>query len=138
MTKILGLDLGTNSIGWALVNIETKKIQGMGSRIFSPGVNYEKGNEVSKNTTRREKRQIRRQTFRRKRRKRKLAQILSKYKMSPDVKDLENEITKEKLNEQLKYFFVLKHPGFRNAAKRWKKTENYVLQLFFYKLKIPK
>jgi len=34
MKKILGLDLGTNSIGWALVDIENKKIEGIGSRII--------------------------------------------------------------------------------------------------------
>lgn len=34
MAKILGLDLGTNSIGWALVDSEEKKILGMGSRII--------------------------------------------------------------------------------------------------------
>jgi len=32
MSKILGLDLGTNSIGWAL--IENTTILGMGSRVF--------------------------------------------------------------------------------------------------------
>jgi len=39
MKKILGLDLGTNSIGWALVEIDDKnrivKILGLGSRILS-------------------------------------------------------------------------------------------------------
>lgn len=38
MKKILGLDLGTNSIGWALVqqNFENKtgSIEGIGSRII--------------------------------------------------------------------------------------------------------
>ena len=34
MKKILGLDLGTNSIGWALVDIDEKKILGVGSRII--------------------------------------------------------------------------------------------------------
>ncbi|MGB2172130.1 MAG: hypothetical protein ACPH03_06775 [Flavobacteriaceae bacterium] len=38
MKKILGLDLGTNSIGWALVNHNFRnkesKILGMGSRII--------------------------------------------------------------------------------------------------------
>ena len=37
MKKILGLDLGTNSIGWALVKIDHEnkivKILGLGSRI---------------------------------------------------------------------------------------------------------
>jgi CRISPR-associated endonuclease Csn1 len=34
MKKILGLDLGTNSIGWALVDVENNKIEGLGSRII--------------------------------------------------------------------------------------------------------
>jgi CRISPR-associated endonuclease Csn1 len=34
MKKILGLDLGTNSIGWALVDAEDNKILGLGSRII--------------------------------------------------------------------------------------------------------
>ena len=34
MKKILGLDLGTNSIGWALVDSKGQKILGMGSRII--------------------------------------------------------------------------------------------------------
>lgn len=34
MKKILGLDLGTNSIGWALVDADEKKIVGLGSRII--------------------------------------------------------------------------------------------------------
>ena len=39
MKKILGLDLGTNSIGWALVEIDHEKrivkILGLGSRILN-------------------------------------------------------------------------------------------------------
>ena len=34
MKTVLGLDLGTNSIGWALIDTEGKKILGMGSRII--------------------------------------------------------------------------------------------------------
>ena len=34
MKRILGLDLGTNSIGWALVDSEERRILGMGSRII--------------------------------------------------------------------------------------------------------
>ncbi|MFZ6037459.1 MAG: type II CRISPR RNA-guided endonuclease Cas9 [Bacteroidota bacterium] len=37
MKTILGLDLGTNSIGWALVDVEEKKILGIGSRIIPMG-----------------------------------------------------------------------------------------------------
>ncbi|MCB9203323.1 MAG: hypothetical protein H6604_09835 [Flavobacteriales bacterium] len=34
MSKILGLDLGTNSIGWAIVDTETNSIVDCGARIF--------------------------------------------------------------------------------------------------------
>ncbi len=55
MKKILGLDLGTNSIGWALVeqDLEAKsgKILGMGSRIIPMDAaimgDFDKGNSVS-------------------------------------------------------------------------------------------
>lgn len=132
MTKILGLDLGTNSIGWAVVEMETKKIAGLGSRIFSPGVNYEKGNEVSKNVTRREKRQIRRQTFRKKRRKRKLVNILSAYNMFPNITDLENEISKTKLNDELKKFFTINPYQCRAKAYEGEKLSLYEIGRVFY------
>ena len=35
MAKILGLDLGTNSIGWAVVETTENKILDTGIRIFS-------------------------------------------------------------------------------------------------------
>ena len=38
MAKILGLDLGTNSIGWALIEDNQNKILGLGTRIFPMGV----------------------------------------------------------------------------------------------------
>jgi CRISPR-associated endonuclease Csn1 len=34
MAKILGLDLGTNSIGWAVVDNEKNSIEAAGSRII--------------------------------------------------------------------------------------------------------
>ena len=44
MAKILGLDLGTNSIGWALIEDNQNKILGLGTRIFPMGVeNLEMG-----------------------------------------------------------------------------------------------
>lgn len=51
MKKILGLDLGTNSIGWSLVDYESKKILGLGSRIIPMTQDikdeFGKGNSVS-------------------------------------------------------------------------------------------
>ena len=51
MAKILGLDLGTNSIGWALIEDNQNKILGLGTRIFPMGVeNLGDGEgEISKN-----------------------------------------------------------------------------------------
>lgn len=71
MRKILGLDLGTNSIGWALVNEDSVKdtsfitgIDGAGSRIIPMSSdimgNYEKGNSVSQTEERTRYRGIRR------------------------------------------------------------------------------
>ena len=66
--KVLGLDLGTNSIGWALVeqNFEQKegKILGMGSRIIPMDAaivgDFDKGNSVSQTAERTGYRGVRR------------------------------------------------------------------------------
>jgi hypothetical protein len=34
MSKVLGLDLGTNSIGWAIINTDTNQLESCGTRIF--------------------------------------------------------------------------------------------------------
>jgi len=84
MARILGLDLGTNSIGWAVVDDTKKQIIKTGVRIFPEGVNRDtKGKEVSKNETRRDARQKRRQTFRTKLRKHHLVKALIEHKMYP-------------------------------------------------------
>lgn len=62
MKKILGLDLGTNSIGWALIEEEgnKKQIIGMGSRIIPISTDekdeFTSGNAISKNQKRTAKR----------------------------------------------------------------------------------
>ncbi len=60
MKKILGLDLGTNSIGWALVCVDDNntpiKIEAMGSRIIPLGADdreqFQKGQTITKNQDR--------------------------------------------------------------------------------------
>jgi len=51
MRNILGLDLGANSVGWALVDKDAQKILGMGSRIIPMSQdilgNFGKGNSIS-------------------------------------------------------------------------------------------
>lgn len=85
MAKILGLDLGTNSIGWALIEDNQNKILGLGTRIFPMGVeNLGDGEgEISKNASRTGARGVRRQFFRRRLRKRILLKALSENKMCP-------------------------------------------------------
>ncbi len=76
---ILGLDIGTTSIGWSLIEDhgESGKIIASGSRIFPEGVDRDQqGGEQSKTQTRREKRGMRRQIARRARRKHQLRELL--------------------------------------------------------------
>ncbi len=92
MKKILGLDIGVASIGWAFVlepekETEQYSIVRMGSRIIplSPDENDEftKGNAISKNATRRIKRGMRRGGHRYKMRKWKLNTLLAELGMKP-------------------------------------------------------
>lgn len=54
--KILGLDLGTNSIGWALVDVDNNKVEGLGSRIIPMSQDilgkFDSGNSISQTAER--------------------------------------------------------------------------------------
>ncbi|HBF87554.1 MAG TPA: type II CRISPR RNA-guided endonuclease Cas9 [Bacteroidales bacterium] len=113
MKKILGLDLGTNSIGWALVseNENKKEIIGMGSRIIplssDDKTEFSSGNTISKNQKRTEKRGQRRGYDRYQLRREALTAELKKNNMLPDenlikLKPLELWGLREKaVNEQI-------------------------------------
>lgn len=95
MAKILGLDLGTNSIGWAVVDTENNtefSLVDKGVRIFQEGVKIEKGIEGSKAAERTAFRSARRIKYRRKLRKIQLLSILSEYGYCPVLSknELEN------------------------------------------------
>jgi len=89
--KILGLDLGTNSIGWALVEVDENEtpiqIIGMGSRIIPLDSNsrdqFQKGQSISKNKERTSARTQRKGYDRKQLRKRKLKNILKKLNILP-------------------------------------------------------
>ncbi|RIK84573.1 MAG: type II CRISPR RNA-guided endonuclease Cas9 [Planctomycetota bacterium] len=82
--RTLGLDLGANSIGWALVDTDENKILAAGVRVFPEGVdNFDTKKEKSKSEARRIARGMRRQIARRSRRKRKLREALVKAKLLP-------------------------------------------------------
>ena len=81
----LGLDLGPNSIGWALIDEDEKQIVDLGVRIFPEGVeNFDTSKEQSKNENRRLARSMRRQTARRSRRKRNFRNALVQAGLLPD------------------------------------------------------
>lgn len=87
MAKILGLDLGTNSIGWAIVDDVDNKIVDSGVRIFPEGVVAKTigtgDKEESKNASRRNSRQQRRGFYRKRLRKIKLLRTLISLNMCP-------------------------------------------------------
>ena len=81
--KVLGLDIGTNSIGWGIVDETEHKIIKCGVYIFPEGVKKEKGNESSKAAERTRYRSARRLKFRRKLRKYETLKVLIKNQMCP-------------------------------------------------------
>lgn len=88
MSKILGLDLGTNSIGWAVVDTENNKefkLTDKGVHVFQEGVKIEKGIEGSKAAERTGYRSARRLKFRRKLRKIETLKVLVKYDFCPQL-----------------------------------------------------
>lgn len=89
MKKILGLDLGVSSIGWALVDEEENKIFGMGSRIIPLTTDdkdeFTKGNAISKNQKRTLKRTQRKGYDRYQLRRQNLIAVLKQNNMLPDV-----------------------------------------------------
>ena len=109
MAKILGLDLGTNSIGWAVVEKADGKFSliDKGVRIFQEGVKIEKGIESSKAAERTEHRSARRIKYRRKLRKIETLKVLSEYGYCP-------HLTKEELDLWRYKKIYPKNNGFRN------------------------
>ena len=85
--KILGIDLGTNSIGWAVLELlekeKTKRLLDKGVVLFEEGVIIEKGNEKSKAAERTKYRSARRLIFRRKLRKYQTLKVLAENNMVP-------------------------------------------------------
>jgi CRISPR-associated endonuclease Csn1 len=90
MKKILGLDLGVSSMGWALIEqdeITPKKIIDMGVRIIPLSTEdsdeFSKGNKISKNAKRTEKRTQRKGYDRYQMRRSQLQDVLKKSSMYP-------------------------------------------------------
>jgi len=81
----LGLDLGSNSIGWALIDEPNQRIVAAGVRVFPEGVDaFDTAKEKSRTQERRTKRAMRRQIARRARRKFFLRLALWNARLLPD------------------------------------------------------
>ncbi len=135
MTKILGLDLGTNSIGWAVIDDENKKILGAGVRIFPEGViNLGEGdNEISKNASRTAARGARRQFFRRRLRKRLLLKALAENNMCPINLEAISIWDKNLFSqEELKNWFKLNPYLLRSKALHDKVSLNELGRIFYH------
>ena len=100
MKRVLGLDLGTTSIGWALVEEGTEEAP---STIIKLGVrvvplttdekqDFERGKPQSKNATRMLKRGARRNLFRYKLRREHLKEQLKEIRFSSTYEDKSEEI----------------------------------------------
>ena len=92
--KILGLDLGVGSIGWALIEMEDDKassILGMGSRIVplttDDSTQFSKGQAITKNADRTARRTARKGYDRYQLRRAKLTQVLRQHNMLPERMD---------------------------------------------------
>ncbi|MEN6456790.1 MAG: type II CRISPR RNA-guided endonuclease Cas9 [Prolixibacteraceae bacterium] len=87
MKRILGLDLGTNSIGWALIDSDENKIMGIGSRIIPMDAaalsNFDNGNSKSQTSERTRVRGVRRLKERHLLRRERLHRVLSLLNFLP-------------------------------------------------------
>jgi len=101
---VLGLDLGTNSLGWSIIELvdgEPAKLIRAGVRVFDAGMDDSKGpgREESRNKTRRDARSHRRQLWRHQRRLLKLARILQRFELLPAGDLTEPEGRQDYFNE---------------------------------------
>ncbi len=96
----LGLDLGTNSVGWALLDESNKKIVASGARIFEAGTEGDiaSGKDQSRNAARREKRMSRRLLMRRAQRLGHVFSCLQKFKLMPANEGKDSEARHRILN----------------------------------------
>lgn len=91
MTKILGIDTGTNSLGWAIVEKKADEyhLLDKGVNIFQEGVKIEKGIESSKAADRTAHKAARVRNYRIKLRKIRLLRILSDAHLCPPLSKVE-------------------------------------------------
>lgn len=122
--KVLGLDIGTNSIGWGIVDESAGKIEKCGVYIFAEGVKKEKGVESSKAAERTGYRSARRLKFRRKLRKYETLKVLIKNDMCPLSFDELEKWRKDKI-----------YPTSKDFIKWYRTDENACWEPYFLRKK---
>ena len=125
---VLGLDVGANSIGWALVSLGESLPIRAGVRVFPEGVdNYDTRKETSKSESRRVARGMRRQIMRRAARKAGLRRLLMAVGLSPDEDSVDPYSLRRKcLDSALtpgEFGRVLVHLNQRRGFKSNRKTD---------------
>lgn len=124
--RILGLDTGTNSLGWAVVDkFENGKYELIkkGSLIFQEGVKIEKGIESSKASERTQHKSLRKQYFRRRLRKIEVLKVLVRNHLCP-------ALTEEQLHE----WHIHKVYPKSEAFLEWQRTnENEEKNPYYYR-----
>lgn len=108
MSRILGIDLGTNSIGWAIVDRDngTTRLVYKGVNIFQEGVAREKNVEKPRVQERTQARASRRHYFRRRLRKIELLKVLVSEKLCPFLPEEALRVWKENKQYPLDKSFI--------------------------------
>ena len=114
--RILGIDTGTNSLGWAVVDKNedgSYSLINKGSLIFQEGVKVEKGIESSKAADRTSHRALRKQYFRRRLRKIEVLKVLIEFDWCPYLSP-----------EDLHLWHVKKTYPMNEAFMSWQRTND--------------
>ncbi len=124
--RILGIDTGTNSLGWAVVDKNengTYSLIRKGSLIFQEGVKIEKGIESSKAADRTSHRALRKQYFRRRLRKIEVLKVLVEFGWCPYLSP-----------EALHQWHVKKTYPMDEAFISWQRTnDNFEENPYYYR-----
>lgn len=149
MTKILGIDTGTNSLGWAIVEkkADEYRLLDKGVNIFQEGVKIEKGIESSKAADRTAHKAARVRNYRIKLRKIRLLRILSDAHLCPPLSKaelsawrLKKEYPKNDLfmqwqgtdDESEKTPYAYRHKCLHECLDFNSMTDRYILGRVFY------
>ena len=124
--RILGIDTGTNSLGWAVVDKNdngTYSLIRKGSLIFQEGVKVEKGVESSKAADRTAHRALRKQYFRRRLRKIEVLKVLVEFDWCPYLSP-----------EELHLWHTKKAYPMEEAFISWQRTnDNFEENPYYYR-----